>query len=602
MRLGPILRYELTRAARRPGLYVLRAFLGVFMILAFYILREGYATSENWLARFKDPRSLPWLADMLFLQLTLFQALAVLVLVPGLVAASIAEEDRRGTMLDLLATPLTSGAIVLQKLAARLVHLGALLAAVLPPIALLGLLGAIHSALVVRAEAMLCTLTLFVASLSLLVSSVVRRPRWATVAAYLLVGGWLVLGFSLGPVARTSPWPISWLGALNDAFLLTHPALPAMYLCAIPDAMLFDDPSVATWAWSALGRTFPWVVGLQAACSALFVALAVLALRPVRLGWRRRGVGSSRRAAREPVVWSRPPVGDDPMLWKERYAAGRSLGPAARIAVVLIGALLLFPLFGPARDAFQEWWASWRGDTHFDHRRFALNQSLRNLHAGLSLLGFAAVAAVGATGVTGERERRTWTSLATTPVTGREVARAKVAGALRALRMPAIVFPILWGVGLATGAVHPLGVVAAAVGLLVFARYAAATGVLVSMVSRSSERAMVGTFLALITVPIVALLFVPLNLIGPLATTRHALPLASVIPFVEWIALMSPIEIGNAFGRWPSEGQIRLPWHLWYASIRLVPELVRIYALGLALHALAASAAVWAAARAYERE
>ena len=154
------------------------------------------------------------------------------------------------------------------------------------------------------------------------------------------------------------------------------------------------------------------------------------------------------------------------------------------MAFVLFGALLLFPLIGPAREAFAEWWQSGHGGTAFIHRRFSLNQSLRDLTAGLSVLGFVAVATVAATSVTGERERRTWTGLTTTLLTGREVARAKVAGSVRAVRGPAIVFLVLWGLGLATGSVHPLGVLAAALGLFVFARFAAAVGVLMSMLSR----------------------------------------------------------------------------------------------------------------------
>ena len=150
---------------------------------------------------------------MLFLQLTFFQSLAVLLVVPGLVVVAISEEDRRGTMLDLLASPLSSAAIVFGKLAARLVHVGAFLATALPLIAVIGFLGALGIAIIVRAEALLAALTLFVASLSLLVATVVLRPRRALVAAYLLVGAWLVLGIAVAPLVGRLPGPLSWLRA-----------------------------------------------------------------------------------------------------------------------------------------------------------------------------------------------------------------------------------------------------------------------------------------------------------------------------------------------------------------------------------------------------
>ena len=73
-------------------------------------------------------RHLPWIADLLVLELVWTQGVAILLLVPGLVAGSIAEEDRRGTMRDLLGTPLSGGSIVLGKLAVRLVQVGAAMA------------------------------------------------------------------------------------------------------------------------------------------------------------------------------------------------------------------------------------------------------------------------------------------------------------------------------------------------------------------------------------------------------------------------------------------------------------------------------------------
>ena len=132
---------------------------------------------------------------------------------PGLVAGSIAEEDRRGTMLDLLATPLSSVAIVLEKLMARLVHVGVAVGVGLPVVVPLGLLGALDPVIVALAYAMLLALTLFVGSLSLLVSVIVRSPRLAIPTAYLLVGSWLLLPVLYAPIAGKLGWPFSWLRA-----------------------------------------------------------------------------------------------------------------------------------------------------------------------------------------------------------------------------------------------------------------------------------------------------------------------------------------------------------------------------------------------------
>jgi ABC-type transport system involved in multi-copper enzyme maturation permease subunit len=598
MHFGPIFRYELTRVSRRRGFYVVRALLGLIMLSALEITRQGIVGGE---ARYDDPRNLPWLAIKSLLQLIFLQSLAMILIVPGLVVMAITEEDRRGTMLDLLSSPLSIAAIVFGKLAARLVQVGAFLAIALPMIALFGVLGALRFAIMIRAEALLAALTLFVASLSLLVATVIPRPRRALVAAYLLVGGWLVLGVAVTPLVRRLAGPLSWLGPIHDAYLLSHPGLPALYLGMIPEEMLSGDPADAAWAWARLNRTLPWTVGIQAVCSLVFGALAIVLLRPVRLGWRRRGLPGWRRSTRVPAAPGHPPVGDDPMLWKEQHATARPAWPAGRLTLVLFGGLVLYPLIGPVREAFQECRQSGPDATAQIHRRFTLNQSLRDRSAGLSLLGFAAVAAVAATSVTGEQERRTWTSLTTTLLTGREVARAKVAGALGALRGPATILLVLWVVGLATGAVHPLGVLAAALGLFVFARCAAAAGVLISMVSRSSERALAATLFALVAVPFVALLFLPINLIGPLAQSRHGLVLAFVAPFVEWVALVSSFEIAGAPGGWIPEGSISIPGYFWRINLPLGLGLVRIFAISLVAHALVTSAAIGLAARAYDR-
>ncbi len=141
-----------------------------------------------------------------------------------------------------------------------------------------------------------------------------------------------------------------------------------------------------------------------------------------------------------------------------------------------------------------------------------------------------------------------------------------------------------------------MGVVASAIGLLVFLRYGAALGVLCSMISPSSGRAITSTAAALFVSNALSLLFVPLDLIGRIAGTWQAIYLAGVTPFVEWIALVSPVEI-----RWYLAGQawdsaLGLPGGLWGTRVLLVPGLIRTYLASVVLHALLASAVIRAAA------
>jgi len=448
--LNPIVRFELIRTARRRRHYLMRAAVG---LIPLYVIWFVYDQAHDESATGASGRSIvlrhvPQLADLVFLGLTSLQGLAVLLLVPGLVAGSIAEEDRRGTMLHFLATPLASGAIVSAKMVARLVHVGLAIGVGLPFVVALAFLGALDPIIVVCAYSMLIALTLFVGSFSLLVSVVVRRPRLAIPTAYLLVGAWLLLPALYTPIARQLGWPFSWLGALNDWILLGHPHEAVMHLRRIPEARLFYPPNIG-WAWSGFWKTFPLSLGRQVACSVLFTLLAALCLRPLRLGhWRPRRHDLS--------VASRPAMGDDPMLWNERHPPARRMPTPVRLAAIAFGVVLFCPLIEPARAAFWAWRASWWDGTDRVWARGNLNESLRQRDAGLYVVVAIAVAAIAATSVTRERERGTWNSLATILVTGREVISAKVSGTLWAARGLSIPFLISWAIGLTTGAVHPL--------------------------------------------------------------------------------------------------------------------------------------------------
>ena len=590
---NPIVRFELMRAARQPWHYAMRAAAGLVLLYVAWMLYRAF--DEPWLAtagaweRSWMLRHLPWIADLLVLELVWTQGLAIFLLVPGLVAGSIAEEDRRGTTRDLLGTPLSGGSIVLGKLAVRLVHVAAAMAIGLPVVVPLALFGALDLAVVARAYAMLIALAAFIGSLAMLVAVVVRRPRTAILWAYLVVVGWLLLPAWSAALAGRAGWPFPWLLAVVRQ---SHPLEAARNLWLVAFFGL-RDPTNLAWAWAGLSRALPRAVGLQLAASAIFLLLASLLLRPRRLeAWGHRG--------RETIARSRPAVGeDDPMLWKETQAHARPARRVAPVAVILLVAFVAWPLLGPAADAFREWRTSWRDGLAADWRRYDLNEALRNLGAGLYLLGLVAATAMAATSVTGERERGTWTSLAMTLVDGQEVVRAKVAGALWAVRGLLVPFAVIWGIGLATGSVHPIGVLASAAGLVTLLAYGAALGVLSSMTSPNTGRAIVVAFAALLAGNALALSFVPLDLVGQIAGSWSGLYLAGVSPFVEWLALASPMDVHWSLNHRTWDVDLAMSLGLWGTRVLLVPGLIRVYLVGLALHALAAGAAMRAAAWAF---
>src|SRR5262249_44133657 len=149
--ISPIFRTEMIRAARRRRHYAMRAVLGLLLLSVAWALYGAFGDRSMAMRdsreRARILRHLPWIADLLVLELVWTQGVAILLVVPGLAAGSIAEEDRRGTMLALLASPLSSGSIVLGKLAARLAQVAVVLATGLPVVVPLAMMGPLDLAI-----------------------------------------------------------------------------------------------------------------------------------------------------------------------------------------------------------------------------------------------------------------------------------------------------------------------------------------------------------------------------------------------------------------------------------------------------------------------
>ncbi len=127
------------------------------------------------------------------------------------------------------------------------------------------------------------------------------------------------------------------------------------------------------------------------------------------------------------------------------------------------------------------------------------NGYLRGVTGLLYSLWGLGLAAASSAAVTSEKEEDTWLSLVATPLEGREVLIAKMVGAAWSQRAVGATLLGLWFVGVATGAVHPLGMVVVVVEFAIFTWFIAALGVSLSLHSRNTTRA---------TVAVVAILLV----------------------------------------------------------------------------------------------
>ena len=383
------------------------------------------------------------------LELTWAQMLAILLFVPGLAASSIAEEDRRGTMTELLASPLSGAAIILGKLGGPLLHTAIILLVGLPLVVPALLFGLIEPLQVARAWFMLAVLAMFLASLALMAAAVVRRPRSAIPTAYILVAAWVFIPIWLTPAVRGLHGPWAWVKTINEWVLFEPPFGSGSDFRSHGPGFTGDPSTDIGWVWLGLsrlyveptGRGLIWwglprtlmrVVVPQSVAALSCLVVAVLCLRARRLGLadgKRRGwltepgiAGPKRNRVRS-LVTTR--------CCGRRAAAtglrGRTRGPNWDRTAIRGNAGSSLRADAPA---FSEWTTSWVEIGTANGRRWQLNESLRSLLTVLYFVGLLAASSVAAASVAGERERGSWTALLASPLTGWEIARAKVLGVL----------------------------------------------------------------------------------------------------------------------------------------------------------------------------
>ena len=140
--LGPVFAYEWLRATRRWTMYAWRAgfvlvLLGGLALVWLVWLDESHRTASSTMQAQAD------LAKMFFGIIECVAVVTVLLAAPAATAGVICQERARGTLLDVLATDLSSAEVVLGKLAARLLPVLGTIAAALPVLAIMSLFGGI---------------------------------------------------------------------------------------------------------------------------------------------------------------------------------------------------------------------------------------------------------------------------------------------------------------------------------------------------------------------------------------------------------------------------------------------------------------------------
>lgn len=585
--LGPVFHAEMLTTARRRRYYVARFIYGVILLL---VVAFRYASSFSLIGggQFLSIRRLTDFARDTFISFAIAQGIAIVFLTPVLVAGVIADEKQRKTLHYLLASQLTSREIIWGKLFARAFHVGIFLAMGLPVISLLSLFGGLEPGEVVLAYAATATTAFFIAGIAMLASTYALRPRGAILGTYLMLLFWSLAPFivmlSMTVMAASQIWPRPPINEVMTAMEWLYPMVGPLDLMRLP----FGTPLIDRVAW---------LMVLEVVYGVLFILAAQWRLRPVarsQEGKPRWEIRLDNRGRRRWQLRLRPSVGRDAMLWKEMHTSRvggvlRLLGMLASLSlIVLIGCMT----YESARFAFKGMnFKDFRAASEGTGQR-EFNELLRGLTGLLYTLWLIGTAVTAATGVSGEREGDTWTSLIATELTGWEIIRSKLVGAVWRFRVIGLVLIVLWGIGLASASLHPIGAVAVLIEFLAFLAFASALGTYVSMRSTTTLRALVVTVGILLTINGGHLL-----LTSPFGTWAHYVSSFAVTPWLVGDSLLSYRGAGlfldpndpyawpgmpQLFGRYPSYDILH--WPDWLAlNFGVVGLMVLIYLAATAI-------------------
>ncbi|MDB5353500.1 MAG: hypothetical protein JWN86_4747 [Planctomycetota bacterium] len=470
MSINPVFTRELVAVARKGRLHWNRSsFAGVLVAIVVGVFSVRYFES----GRIISHTLINLVARHAFLVIVGFHGVLVFG-AAGAAALGIAGEKDRRTLDFLLATRLSNSEIVLGKLAASLAACLGVIAAGLPVMLLMLLMG-VDLRLIFLTYLALASGLFFVCSVGICISTCVSSAGAAVNTAVGAAMAWwttpLLVATFLPRIGIHLPrWATtvnSWILA-GSPFSLLMKVMPGIPLTSLTDAVV-------------------WWCGWQVLWGTVFVIVAIAQLRSwYRVDTGGDGRGPSRAfsgfARRSP---RRPSVGDDPIFWRERYTA-RPRGVRrlfnGLVSLAILGTVVVCTSHF-AREAFLEVWAhgyssgpttDQRPEFNLlvryltpgsvfsppaDQARVDFNILLRLLTAGILMFMAMIFPGIAAEEIMSERTRETWTGLITTPLTSGEILRSKMRVALWRSRSSLLLLFVLWTLGVAAGSIHPLGFV-----------------------------------------------------------------------------------------------------------------------------------------------
>jgi ABC-type transport system involved in multi-copper enzyme maturation permease subunit len=507
--VGPLFFNDMARLARRGRTNLLRcSYALALLVLLCFLIFNSFPRQSSQLWHGKDIvlsiSQWSFFARAFAVAFLSVQAAAILLLTPAYLGSAIAEEKERGTAELLLTTRLSERQFVLGKLLGRLGHLGTVLLAGLPILCLTRLWGGIDDHLLVAGFAVAALSLLSCGGISILCSVLARRLLGAVIAAYSVVfilNALCLAVPTISSVRFVAAWEqqvdrewADWLEQVQSTqqFL----GKDNLILTAIP---LPPTPNATRILALMLA---PFV----AVHLTIFIFCTVLTIRVLRRSCLPLGhvIVSGAPTAREkpqtptlsidervPDELHRPapshllePIHDPVLLWKEVYhAAYAGPGPEWKTWKATLWQPCLFLLLSlAAGSAFLFW-------RHVEGWALAvrtLNVLVASMTVFLAALTSGLLAFRSGASVSGERERQTLDALLTLPAERNEVLRSKWLGTVLRYRLCLYALATVWLLGLATGALHPLGLVLLAVVCCAQFAFFVSLGLWLSQISRNT--------------------------------------------------------------------------------------------------------------------
>ncbi len=491
-------------------------------------------------------------------------AVVAMAIVSREVASSIASERDRKSLDALLTTQLTSAEIVLGVMVAGLLRSANWLAAMLPVVVLIAIAGGVQPPLVMLTAVAVGSSRLAAGAIAIVASVYAPNRAKATAVGIGLLVCWLDI-----PIISEFLQPRVW------------PDIPRWLLHSLHSVVDSSPPGVGMGTFEPMLVPRPFglieailrMIAIQICGGSLLVLWAITQLRPASRAlydgdWPAHARWISQAIQRRPRL--RRPCGDDPLLWNELHSlhasslAGRVM---ARVGQLLgIGALVLgtswfahpaftelaqrgygatregfaTPAINPLARVFIGKLLIPAGTTPRGQARLEFNAALRQFSSLLVMLYVVMNYGTAAMSIIQERERDTWQSVLATSLSPWEILRAKMLAALWRARGAGLILIALWAVGLAAGAVHPLGFLNAVAGLIAIGAFYAAAGACLSL--RIGERKQTNNLIVL-----VVLCALPLSGLAILLPGAASVFLgACSTPFLIWSSLFSYEDVRAA--------------------------------------------------------